>query len=136
MQVRDIMNKDVEYVTNATTLQEAAQKMLRLDVGELPVVIGNEVAGIVTDRDITVRGVAEGLDPMAADVVNVMTAGVIACREGDDIQNVAIKMGAHKIRRMPVRDESNKMIGMVSLEDLSPSLDPDLLGDVLNQITP
>ena len=80
MQVREIMTKEVEYVTNETSLQDAAEIMRRLDVGELPVVIGNEVAGIVTDRDITVRGVAEGFDPKTAEVVDIMTAGVIACR--------------------------------------------------------
>jgi CBS domain-containing protein len=135
MQVREIMTKEVEYVTNETSLQDAAEIMRRLDVGELPVVIGNEVAGIVTDRDITVRGVAEGFDPKTAEVVDIMTAGVIACRADDEIETVAKGMGSHKIRRMPVRDDHNKMCGMVSLEDLSPIIDKALLGEVLTEIT-
>jgi CBS domain-containing protein len=134
MQVKEIMTTDVEYVTNETTLQMAAEKMMQLDVGELPVVIGNEVAGIVTDRDITVRGVAQGLDPKSASVVNIMTPGVIACCADEDVETVAREMGSHKIRRMPVRDDNNQMCGMVSLEDLSPNIDMNLLGEVLTEI--
>ena len=135
MQVKDIMTKDIEYVTNENTLQEAAEMMLRLDVGELPVVVGNEAVGVITDRDITVRGVAHGLDPKAALVVDAMTEGVIACQESDDIEKVARSMGSHKIRRMPVMDDDGKMNGVVSLADLSQKLDSAVMGDVLSQIS-
>jgi CBS domain-containing protein len=135
MQVKDIMTQDIEYVTNENTLQEAAEMMLRLDVGELPVVVGNEAVGIITDRDITVRGVAHGLDPKAATVVDAMTEGIISCQESDDIEQVARSMGSHKIRRMPVMDGSGQMNGMVSLADLSQKLDSAVMGDVLSQIS-
>jgi len=135
MQVKDIMTTDVDFVTNENTLQEAAEKMLRLDVGELPVVVGKEAVGIVTDRDITIRAVAHGLDPKATAVVNAMTEGLVACRENDDIAQAARTMGAHKIRRMPVIDETGKMSGVVSLADLAQNLDKTLVGEVLTQIS-
>ena len=135
MQVKEIMTKDIDFVTNENTLQEAADKMLRLDVGELPVVIGNEAVGIITDRDITIRGVAHGLDPKAATVVDAMTEGVIACRESDDIEKVARSMGSHKVRRMPVVDAGGKLSGVVSLADLAQKLDKAVTGEVLGQIS-
>lgn len=135
MQVKDIMTTDIDFVTNENTLQEAAEKMLRQDVGELPVVVGNEAVGIITDRDIAVRGVAHGLDPKAATVVDAMTEGVIACQENDDIEKVARSMGNHKIRRMPVMDGNGKMNGVVSLADLSQKLDSAVMGEVLSQIS-
>ena len=135
MQVKDIMTRDIDFVTNENTLQEAAEKMLRQDVGELPVVVGSEAVGIITDRDIAVRGVAHGLDPKAATVVDAMTEGVIACQENDDIEKVARSMGNHKIRRMPVMDANGKMNGVVSLADLSQKLDSAVMGEVLSQIS-
>jgi CBS domain-containing protein len=135
MLVKEIMTRDVEYVTDKNTLQEAADKMKTLGVGELPIFINNDVVGIVTDRDIVIRGIAQGLDPKVAKVVDTMTEGVIACKEEDQIENAAKAMGTHKIRRLPVLNESGKMTGMVSIGDLSQKLDPKLSGEVLMEIS-
>ena len=135
MLVKEIMTSDVEYVTDKNTLQDAAEKMKTLGVGELPIVIGNEAVGIVTDRDIIIRGIAQGLDPKVAKVIDTMTEGVIACKETDRIENAAKAMGAHKIRRLPVLDETGKMTGMVSIGDLAQKLDAALSGEVLMEIS-
>ncbi len=135
MQVKDIMTRDVEYVTNENTLQDAAEKMLRQDVGELPVIVGKEAVGVITDRDIAIRGVAHGLDPKAAMVVEAMSEGIIPCKEEDDIEKAARSMGSHKIRRMPVMDGNGNMSGIVALADLSPELDKAVLGEVLREIS-
>jgi CBS domain-containing protein len=135
MLVKDIMSHDVEFVNNENTLQEAAEKMKDLDVGELPIIVGNEAVGVITDRDIVIRGVAHGLVPNVATVVDAMTEGIIACKEDDTIEEVARTMSSKKVRRMPVMDADGKLSGMVSLGDLALNLDKSLVGEVLMEIS-
>lgn len=135
MLVKEIMSSDVAFVTDKTTLQEAAEKMQTLDVGELPIVIGRTAVGIITDRDIAIRGVAHGLDPRVTKVVDSMTEGVKACKETDTIEEAARTMGANRIRRLPVMDAEGKMSGMVSLGDLARNLDSCIVGEVLAEIS-
>lgn len=135
MKVKEIMTSNVDYVTAEATLQETAEKMKDLDVGELPVVAGKEAVGIITDRDITVRAVAHGLIPQSARVVDAMTEGVVACSEEDTIDKAAEIMGGRKIRRLPVTDVNGKMNGVVSLGDLALNLDKSRVGEVLAQIS-
>jgi CBS domain-containing protein len=135
MLVKEIMTRDVEFVTNENTLQEAAEKMKSLDVGELPVVIGNDAVGIVTDRDIAIRGVAHGLDPKVAKVIETMSEGLLACKEDYPIESAAKAMATHKVRRLPVMNENGKMSGMVSIGDLALNLDKTLVGEVLMEIS-
>lgn len=135
MLVKDIMSHEVHFVDGKTTLQEAAEKMKELDVGELPIVIGSEAVGVITDRDMVIRGVAHGHIPESASVVEAMTEGVIACKEEDDIEKAARIMSSHQIRRLPVMDADGKMTGMVSLGDLARNLDPDQAGEVLREIS-
>lgn len=130
-----IKQADVEFVTNENTLQELAEKMKDLDVGELPIIVGNEAVGVITDRDIVIRGVAHGLVPNAATVADGMTEGIIACKEDDTIEEVARTMSCKKVRRMPVMDADGKLSGMVSLGDLALNLDKSLVGEVLMEIS-
>jgi len=133
--IKEIMSKDIEYVTDKNTLQEAAEKMLTLNVGELPIVIGDSAVGIITDRDIVVRGIAQGLDPKSTHVVNSMTEGIEACAENDSIEKAAQIMSEKKIRRLPVMDTDGKMSGMVSLRDLALNMDSEKIGEVLMEIS-
>jgi CBS domain-containing protein len=135
MQVKEIMTPDVAFVTTETTLQQTAEKMKALDVGELPVVLGEEAVGVITDRDITVRAVAHGLIPQAAKVADAMTEGVVACSEEDSIEKAAEIMGSHKIRRLLVMNTGGNMSGVVSLGDVALNLDPSRVGSVLAQIS-
>jgi CBS domain-containing protein len=135
MRVREIMTDSVDFVTNENTLQEAAEKMKELDVGELPIIVGKEAVGVITDRDIAIRGVALGLDPTSAKVVDAMSEGIVSCRQDDEAEMAARLMGEHKIRRLPVTDADGNMTGMLSLGDLAAKLDKSLIGDVLMQIS-
>ncbi|MGD8701604.1 MAG: CBS domain-containing protein [Desulfosarcina sp.] len=135
MLVKEVMTRDVEYVTNENTLQEAAEKMKELDVGELPIAIGNEAVGVLTDRDIVIRSIAHGNDPKVAKVIDAMTEGIIACYEDDKIEKAAKSMGKHRVRRLPVLNENGNITGMISIGDLASNLDNSLVGEVLMEIS-
>jgi CBS domain-containing protein/sporulation protein YlmC with PRC-barrel domain len=119
MQVKEIMTHQVEVVHPEATLWEAAQKMAALDIGPLPVCKGDELVGMLTDRDITVRAVAEGLDPKTTRVYEVMTPEIIFTYEGEDIGLAAQLMTEHQIRRLVVLNRDKRLVGIVSLGDLA-----------------
>jgi CBS domain-containing protein len=119
MRVSEVMTPDAVVVDADTTLAEAARTMKLLDVGPLPVVDGKRVVGMVTDRDITVRATAEGVDPRAAIVRDVMTAEVVACLESDDVAAAARMMQITQLRRLVVVDDDGRMVGIVSLSDIA-----------------
>lgn len=118
-QISDIMSRDVTCVAPNDSLQRAAQTMGRLDVGALPVWDGRQLIGMVTDRDIAVRGVASGKQPDSTPVSEVMSSDVQCCFEDEKIDSVMEKMRDAQIRRIPVMDRQNRLIGMVSLGDLA-----------------
>ena len=118
-QISDIMTRDVTCVAPNDSLQRAAQTMAQLDVGALPVWDGRQLIGMVTDRDITVRGVAGGKQVDSTPVSEVMSSEVQCCFEDEQIDAVMEKMRNAQIRRVPVMDRQNRLIGMVSLGDLA-----------------
>lgn len=117
--VSDVMSTDVQVVEPQESLRRAAQLMQTLDVGALPVCIGERLLGMVTDRDITVRGVATGRNPDEACVSDVMTAGVEFCTAEQDTEEVMRVMGDKQVRRLPVIDGDRRLIGIVSIGDLA-----------------
>jgi CBS domain-containing protein len=119
MQVREVMTPNVEVVPPEATLQQAAQKMKSMDVGPMPICDGERVLGMVTDRDITVRATAEGLDPKTTPVANVMTPEVVFCFEDQDVSEAARIMQEKQIRRLLVMSRDKKLVGIVSLGDLA-----------------
>ena len=118
MTVRDIMTAGAETIAPDATLQVAAQAMKRLDIGALPVCDGDRLTGIVTDRDIVVRGLADGKDASCA-VKDVMTEGIVYCQEDTDVDTVAEVMKTRQIRRIVVLDGEKRLCGIVSLGDLA-----------------
>ena len=121
MKISDCMSRDVQTVKPDQPIQEAAQFMLRVDAGSMPVIEGDRLVGMVTDRDITVRAVAQGRGPETL-VREAMTEHVDYCFEDDEVDEVAMKMSDSQVRRFPVLSrESNKLVGIVSLGDLSRS---------------
>src|SRR6516165_1078610 len=102
MQVRDVMTRGAECVTPSASLQEAASKMKNLDVGPLPVCEGDNLVGMITDRDITVRATAEALPPGLGQVRDVMKPDVVYCFEDQDVEEAARLMQEHQIRRLVV----------------------------------
>ncbi len=118
--ISEVMSREVQTVTPESTAQEAAGFMLQADAGAIPVTEGERVIGMITDRDIAVRGVAEGRGPDTL-VRELMTEGVVTAREDDDIEDVAIRMSDEQVRRMPIVDQNERLVGIVSLADVSRS---------------
>jgi CBS domain-containing protein len=116
--IRDLMTSKVETVSPDQTAREAASFMLSADTGSIPVCEDNRVIGMITDRDIAVRGVAKGMGPECS-VRDLMSSDVVSARESDDAQSVAQRMSEAQVRRLPVLDDQDRIVGMVSLGDLS-----------------
>ena len=136
MQLKDVMTRDVKVARPGDTLMDAAQKMRSLDVGPLPVTDGAKVVGVLTDRDITIRATAQGLDPKSAKVQQVMTPEVVFCYEDDDLEGAARLMSEHQLRRLIVLDRDSRLAGIVSLGDLAvDSGDEKMAGRVLNRVS-
>ena len=117
--IADIMTRSIATVQRDETLQAAARRMQEMDVGSLPVLDGRAVAGMVTDRDIAVRGVAAGMIPQESLVADVMTETVRFCRADDSVEQVMAEMGDLQVRRLPVLDAGNEVVGIVALADLA-----------------
>jgi CBS domain-containing protein len=137
MQVKDIMTSRVECISLDTTLREAAQKMRELDIGPLPICGENDrLEGMITDRDITIRAVAAGLDPSTARVCEIMTPNVIYCYEDQDISDAAHIMEQNQIRRLVVLNHDERLVGILSLGDLAVDTgDEQLAGHTLEAVS-
>ena len=117
--IAQIMTKSVATVQRDETLQAAARRMRDMDVGSLPVLDGQAIVGMVTDRDIAVRGVADGMVAQESVVGDVMTEDVRCCRADDPVEAVMAEMGDARVRRLPVLDADNAIVGVVALADLA-----------------
>jgi CBS domain-containing protein len=128
MQLKEFVNSRVETVSANDTIQLAAEKMRDLDVGSLPVCDGDKLVGIITDRDIAIRAVAEGSDPAAALVSDAMTPEVLWCSDTEDVEEAARIMREHQIRRLLVVNDSHELVGITSLGELATVTGNRLLG--------
>ena len=129
--VRDLMTPDPLTVGQEVTLTDAARQMRDADVGVLIVTHGPEMRGVLTDRDIVVRAVADDLDPATTRIAEIVTHDLVAVSPGDDIDTVAEMMRTHSVRRLPVLD-GERLVGVVSLGDLAAQRDS---GSVLADIS-
>jgi CBS domain-containing protein len=136
MQVKDVMTKGAECVGPDATLQEAARKMKGLDVGPLPVCDSDRLVGMITDRDIVVRALAEGKDPRSTRVRDAMSEGVCYCFEDDDVADAAQQMREKQVRRLVVLNRDKRLAGIVSLGDLAVETgDEHLAGKTLGHVS-
>ncbi len=119
MQLKEIMTPEVERMQKDLTVQEVAQKMKTLDVGLIPVYNDDRLVGMITDRDITIRAVAEGRDPSKTPVNAVMTPEVVYCYEDQTIDDAAKVMEEQQIRRLIILNRDKQLVGIVSLGDLA-----------------
>jgi CBS domain-containing protein len=134
MLVSQIMTTRVQVVGPQESLQHAAQLMDELNVGALPVCAGSELLGMVTDRDITVRGTASGYVPNEACVSDVMSPNVECCTEDQDTDEVMHLMSEAQVRRLPVLNRRRELVGIVSLGDMA-TKQPDHVDDVVREIS-
>ncbi|HWJ12507.1 MAG TPA: CBS domain-containing protein [Gemmatimonadaceae bacterium] len=139
MKIQDIMTKDPSCVTADASVREAAQVMKREDVGIVPVVdgqSGRRLVGVVTDRDIAIRCIADGKDGTCS-VRDVMSTDDLAtCRQHDDVENLMDAMRSEKVRRIPIVDERGSLVGIVSQADvLRKTSDTSLAGETVERIS-
>ncbi len=119
MKVKEAMHKGVQWVAPDLPLPDIAKQMQKYDVGAIPVGQNDRLVGMVTDRDITLRGVARGKNPSELTAKDVMTKGIIWCHDTDSVDDAARLMESKKVRRLPVIDANKRMVGMISLGDIS-----------------
>lgn len=140
--VAEMMTRDVRTLTPQDSPVMAAQAMAELNVGAIPVCDGERLVGMVTDRDIVLRCVARELDAATCKLSDVMSGHVRTVHEGDEVDDVLVEMGSAQIRRMPVVDSRDRLVGIISLGDIAaknPSADADVaasLGDISEPAEP
>ncbi len=134
MKISDLMTTELETVTPEQTAKEAAGFMLSADTGSIPVCDNGKVIGMITDRDIAVRGIAKGRGPETS-VRDLMSKDIVCAREDDDVASIAQKMSDSQVRRLPVVDANQKLVGMISLGDLSREADDGAANKALEGVS-
>jgi len=135
MLVREIMNDTLESILPSASLREAALKMRDLNLGSLPVAEDGKLVGMITDRDICCRGVADGFDPATTAVREIMSREVTFCFSDDTVTHAARQMGTLHIRRLPVLNHDKSIAGFLSVDDVA-HYSRQLAGEVLDTIRP
>jgi len=136
MHVKDIMSREVEVIHSNIPLRAAAEKMKNLDVGMLPVRDADRLVGMLTDRDIVIRGIAGGLDPSKTEVKDVLTPDVIYCFEDAEVGEAAKLMQEKQIRRLIVLNRDKRLAGIVSIGDLAAETGSDkLAGETVKRVS-
>jgi len=135
--VADVMTRGVRTMAPSDTVIRAAQAMDELNVGVIPVCDGQKLVGMVTDRDIVVRGVAQEQDPKMLKLADVMSTNVRCAREDDDVDEVLSEMADTQIRRMPVVDGQQQLVGIITLGDIAAkgAEDDDEVAESLSEIS-
>lgn len=134
MKISTYMTNDVQIANPDQTLREVAQVMARLDAGSMPVGDNNRLVGMITDRDIAIRGIAMGRGPDAK-VRDVMSTDVKYCFDDEDVDEVLQNMGALQVRRLPVLNRDKQLIGIISLGDLAVNGEMAEAGEALSGIS-
>ena len=135
MRASEIMTRDVVTVRPDATVREAACLMDDLNVGALPVCDGRRLVGIITDRDITVRAVARGMDPNRTRVEEVMTRDVLSCSSDAEVEHACELMEKRQVRRLLVTAQDDTPVGIVSLGDIALCLRESQSGGVLKKVS-
>jgi CBS domain-containing protein len=134
MNVSEVMTQEVYIASPDETVQSAAQTMVDLDTGVLPVGDEDRLVGVLTDRDITTRLVAEGLDATTTAVSAIMSPQVSYCFEDDDVEDAASKMSEWQLHRLPVLNRDKRLVGILSVGDLARETTPEISGGALSGI--
>jgi len=136
MQLKELMTRNVQVMEPDATLEDAASRMDALNIGPLPVCENDRLVGMITDRDIAVRSTALGLDPKTTHVRDAMSKDVLCCHEDDDVREATLLMETNQVRRLPVLNREDRLVGIVSLGDLAVQTgDKRLSGEVLERVS-
>jgi len=136
--ISDVMTKNPVVAIASDTVDKVAKLMRSQDIGPVPIVQdrnNRKLIGIVTDRDLVVKVIAEGLDANTTRVEEVMTRNPVSVREGDDLKKVLDVMSHHQVRRVPVVDTNDQIVGIVAQADVANTEDPKTTGKVVEQIS-
>ncbi len=131
---RDIMTSGADYIDVSSTAMDAAKKFAADDFGALPICDGEKLKGMITDRDIVVKVLAEGKDPSSTKVIDLVQGEVVTIGADDPVEEIQRTMSHHQVRRLPVID-GDRLIGMVSQADLARSADPQTVADTVEAIS-
>lgn len=134
MKVSEVMHPGVHWVEPGTPILEIAKLMRDQDIGSLPVGENDRLVGMVTDRDIVCRGIAEGLDCSTMTARDVMSSGIIYCRDSEELEDAVRIMEQHEVRRLPVINDQKRMVGILSLGDISHAAPRQVSGEVLQAV--
>ncbi len=135
MKVRDIMSSPVEEIQSDATIAQAARMMKLSDIGVLPVIKDGDVVGVLTDRDIVIRVISEGLDPQQTYVSEVMSSDIVCCSDDSSVQDAADLMENNQVHRLLVLSDTNETAGIVSIADIVRRISDDrLIHELLKSI--
>ena len=135
MKIREMMTKGTRSVSSETPVIEAAGLMRLHDIGVVPVLEGERIVGMLTDRDIVLQLVADGRDPRTTLVRDVMSTGSISVFDDQSVEEGVELMQKYQIRRLPVLDRSNKLVGIISLGDIAVDVHAGLSGKALKEVS-
>jgi CBS domain-containing protein len=133
--VREVMTDRPRCVTMETPISEVAQLMESEDIGSLPVLEGDQLAGMITDRDIVVRAIAQGKDPRGMPVREVASRELVTVNADDDLSNALEKMASQQVRRLPVVDEENRLVGVLAQADVALEVKEKAVGEMVEEIS-
>ena len=133
--VREVMTDRPRCVTLETPISEAAQLMESEDIGSLPILEGEQLAGMITDRDIVIRAVAKGKDPRGMPVREVASRELVTVYADDDLANALKKMASEQVRRLPVVDEDNRLVGVLAQADVALEAKEKAVGELVEEIS-
>jgi CBS domain-containing protein len=135
MKVKDVMHGGAEWIAPQTPVADVAQKMRDLDIGAMPVGENDRLIGMVTDRDISCRAVANGKDIGSLTARDVMSKGIVFCRDTEELEDAVRIMEQHQIRRLPVINDQKRMVGMLCLGDIASAAPHALSGEVIASVS-
>lgn len=135
MKVKDIMTQNVTFIKPSTPLQEAANLMRDMDVGALPVGENDRLVGIITDRDIVVRALAKNPDIRTTTVEQAMSPHCLYCYENESLEDLSKNMAKNQVRRLPVLNNDKRLVGIVSLGDLSCKGSKETVAEALTAVS-
>ena len=136
MKISEVMSRNVAVTSQDATLKQAADMMRERKIGFLPVLRNGSVVGVVTDRDIVIRSICDGLDPVATKVRDVMTRSSFQCYDDQVLTDAARIFTFNRVRRLLVFNRDKKLVGLLSLDDLAAKMSSDrLLGTVVRRVT-
>ena len=134
--LKDVMSRDVQVISPDDLIQEAAQQMRAGNFGMMPVGENDRMVGAISDRDIAIRVVADGMDPGSTRVRDVMSEGIVWAYEDDSVDLAAKLMSEHQIRRLPILNADKRLVGIVALGDFAvESADIDVAAEALAEIS-